>query len=1672
MPQSNKSKRRYLYLGIGSVFLISVGGSLSYGWFLLHHRLSPLIETKLTTLLDRPVNLGEIEGFSPIGGISFDHSSIPATPEDPNYLEVESIKINFNLWQLLSKNKLNLRINLIKPTLYLQKSESQGWLPIDLTKFLQLSNRRVNLQYLNLTDAKVTLVSRSALGTLKTPVQTSLESAQLHYFRKERLIEFTVQGQLSQRDNFQLGGTMNLQTEAINLLVRGNQVDATQLSNLLSLPLSLEAGTVDGNLEIKLRKQQPPQIWGIGTLKDVQITLANLPESLTQTQGELRFQEYQINLEIRSQLGSIPLNAQGVIDTQKGLNLQAQTQPTEIIKIIQSLKLPTLPVTIQGEARSQIAITGFLRQPQFSIQIFNHQSISVAQTEFQSVYGVLNVQDQRLVIEQFQALPSLGGETWGTGYVELGNTDNFWLTLGGRDVPVIPLMKLETVEVELFGSLSDLAQVKGKGRAQLSLGEGTILVNDWEFSDSIWDAKVTTLDLKLSDFGINHSYLATTEIKTDLNISGKLGAIASRHFVIALNQITATGETSLTLADAEIITKNFQLTHGVWSTEINTSQLDLSSFITGLNKNNLNGNLYLSGTIGSSLEQIQAQGYGNLDLASGGRILVEEFSLSQQQFSTLLLPDQVNLEFFSNQLSGHLTGRVQLNTDLTGVKAAGKLTFSEGITLIDSSFTTTFNWDGALLNLENITGESIQGQGWLEVTETGKIAALELDINTATINLAKLNEQLAMAGLLNFQGKLKKTNNNLQINGELAVSNLEVPGLVFDPLLEGTIITQNHQNIDLKLGGKDAQIQVSLDSNYHPNHFLVQQGESILEGDRSQNNLLVTAQNLPLEIIKLINLPQVSNSLEVSGQLSGDATINLTNLDTIGNLQITAPFFGKLKGEQLTAKITYSSEILSINNLKLEQGLTAYLGEIELNFQEQIPQVQAQLNIEQAKIQDILETLQLLELSDFILGTKPHNYGKANSITNENGELSQGLPHESILYQLSLIAQLNYQNKQTEKSNQETIELPDLKELTGNVNGNLALSGYLNSSIKANFNFEGKNWEWGDYQLNQLLIEGNLSEETITLKTINLKTGASQVNFSGYINKTAQKAQLNVTNVPLTLIENMNIFPKNLAIAGKLNGQINIGGSRDNPQAQGDFSLEELMINKTLIYTTRVSFGYKNANLKFALKSLLSNKIAPINLEGSFPYQFPFATIKPQEQYFNLSLNIQDQGLTLINMFTQEMILWKSGQGQVDLNISGIFDQTQGKFFNLNTEGRVNLKDGVIISQLFPDNSFNQIQGEVLFDFNKIQIEKLTGSFSGGNFVISGNLPLIPSGSHNESLKIDLDYLTMDLTGLYQGGVAGNLRVFGSILEPYLTGELNLSQGQVFLADPANTTARQPSYLSRIEFDGLQLHLQQDIKLIRPPILSFIAGGTLNLSGNFTNPRPEGTIELKQGGVNLFTTYFRLGDNANNRARFFPYQGLDPYLEVELIGSVTESNSQDLLRDPSSSEISDLPVYSFNSVETIRIQANVKGFASQLTNSLELSSSPPKTEQEIIALLGGSFVNTSGTGETTLGLANLAGSALFGSFQGELADSLGLSEFRIFPAPVIQQERGTENFGLAAEIGVDISRQFSFSLLKVLTNTEPPQFGVRYRLNENLLIRGSTNFSKDTRGVFEYQLRF
>jgi translocation and assembly module TamB len=686
-------------------------------------------------------------------------------------------------------------------------------------------------------------------------------------------------------------------------------------------------------------------------------------------------------------------------------------------------------------------------------------------------------------------------------------------------------------------------------------------------------------------------------------------------------------------------------------------------------------------------------------------------------------------------------------------------------------------------------------------------------------------------------------------------------------------------------------------------------------------------------------------------------------------------------------------------------------------------------------------------------------------------------------------------------------KLPPLSQLQGIFGAEIAVAGSLRTGVQAQFNVKGDNWQWGEYVAEQFSLEGSFQDGILTVLPLEIRSGKSAIGFSGQLGQKAQSGQLRVENVPVEELAKVVELPF-VDVTGNLNLRANLAGSLENPQATGELSLLEGTLNGEPIKQADGSFSYSNARLNFGGSALIT-QTEPIQVQGSLPFELPFAAVKADSNQIDLRANLQNEGLAIINVLTPQ-VAWVSGKGQVQIRVGGTLEQPVA-------QGIANFENATVRAIAFPE-PLTGLTGTVRFEGDRIRVEGIRGELSQGQVVAAGVIPLsVPFAEGDvdaaNPLAVNLDKLALNLRGLYSGGVVGQVQARGTARRPQLTGNIELYNGEVFLRSPGGGTTElassssasdspatevspstspatevsasagtptspSPSPSFEVGLNDLRLNLGRGIRVTSAPILSFQATGGLRVNGTLDDLRPEGTIRLTSGSVNLFTTQFRLDRGYPQTATFVPTQGLDPTLDVRLATAVQEVTRFRTPGTSVASEIADEPT-SLGSVRSVRVQALVQGRASQLAESLELRSSPSRSETEIVALLGGSFVQTLGQGDSTLAIANLAGAGLLNNLQSAISNATGLSEVRLFPTRIRSNEAKTASsssaagsLGLGLEVGFDITRNISASIIRVLSANQPTEFTVRYRLSDKLLLRSSSNFQGDNRVTAEYELRF
>ncbi|ACB50506.1 hypothetical protein cce_1156 [Crocosphaera subtropica ATCC 51142] len=1771
--QNPKPRRRHgsiIGWSVSVVLLGLIGGTIS-GGFLVQRNLTPVVEKQLSTFLNRPVELGELEGFS-FNYVRFGQTDLLTTPTDPANVSMAGLKIAYNPLKYIIDGTLEIEVTAIEPSAYLEQGKEGNWL---LTQFNTLNpNSPIRFKQLGIEQGKAIIISRSKDGIKDPSINLENISGIIQPINNNSEIKFQVKSHIVNSGNFHISGIFNEENRATNLLVRGHQLNAEIISQVLPLPIELQSGKIDANLEVAHANNQLSNLQGVARLNQVDTRVKGLPQ-LLKTHGQLQFKGKKINFdEVITQFGEVTGVVKGDIDLEKGFNLGVKTQVTSIQDIFKTIKQQPKNLSVMGKVQGDLRIVGQLNNPNVLISLNNKNSIKIDRVNFSDIQASLSLNKSQLKINKFEAIPTVGGELIGNGDININPSSPLYsINIEGKNLPTASLaslyetslpsyIKQVSTQVNLSGNLRKPETFKARGKANFQAAGGTVKADHVTYLNGNWQGNLIAsgininnfdlplnqgalqgnfqvsgnikqpikkslkgtgeLKIKVDDGWINveniklnqglwqanlqvndaqiNKILPNKDLKGDLDGSFKIAGGLNPN----LNNIQANGQGSLTVGGGKIIASHLSLDQGKWSSDVTTQNVNISSLSNKLPKQlsgKLNSNLTLVGNVNPDtfLESIEGKGNANLMLSQGA-IAAKDLTITQGNFTTTLTPTAVPLQAIASPLTGNLSGNLEITGKLNKIspeylQAKGNLQFSQGLPYINRSLNTAIQWDGQRLTLDQVTASDLTATGWLDVDLRNKknklevIKAFSLDIDGKNFDLAGLPlslpiQDLDYIGKLDFKGAISGTPKTPNIEGEMALVNLKVGDINFEPVISGNIVKNQEKGLKLNLNGRQDQLHLQLDPQLNPLTVVVKQETIDLEANKEKNQWEVDINALSLPIIQKIAQKQYKDNAllfqPMTGKLSGQFSLDLDSGAIAGqNVAIINPIVGTIQAKQVEGNFHYANKSLAID----DATIFTHNGEYDLNGQfsqtPQGPEIAANVNINQGKLQDILETLQIFELEDLKRGLKPPKYAKAADLYENNNHSQTPLfkvetAKQSLGDRMETLNQITAWLEENREEKDDNRNLPELDRLKGDFNGQIALNLTPKNGLKLNFDLIGKKWEWGHYQLTQFQAKGNWNKGTLTLEPFNLQLEDSIIQFAGHIGQTTQQGQLQVTNIPLATLSQWVNLPSVVTLGGQLNGQMNLGGTRHNPQASGKLAINQPSINQTLLDSTQGQFTYEGGQFNFVASSILDRQSEPLTIEGTFPYVFPLTQVQPQSDRLSLKFQAKNEGLTLLNILSQGQVAWLGGTGEVQLNLSGKVDPKRGIPYELQANGLAQVKNGTIATKMMPENPFQQVQGKIFFDLDTIAFDGFTGQFSGGQVAVTGSLPLLKMTENDPSLTIQLNNLALNLPQIYQGGVQGNLNIAGSVLSPEIGGEVNLFNGQILLGEKGKKPKQNNPLLASTKLNNLQLNLEEKITINRLPILTFSTTGNLALNGTLTKPEPEGIITLENGLVNLFASQLRLAGGKNNTAQFIPEKGFDPYLNIQLFASATETTQNTININPNSPEVPETFSANKNSLETVRIRANVEGFASNITKSIDLSSQPKRSQQQIITLLGGTFLNTLGTGETTLGLANLAGTAVLGPVQGAIGEALGLSEFRIFPTPLINQDDAldTSNIGVAAEAGLDLTEDFSLSIQTIVNSDRPPRLGLQYRINDSTTLRGSSNFSDDNRGSIQFEQRF
>lgn len=486
-----------------------------------------------------------------------------------------------------------------------------------------------------------------------------------------------------------------------------------------------------------------------------------------------------------------------------------------------------------------------------------------------------------------------------------------------------------------------------------------------------------------------------------------------------------------------------------------------------------------------------------------------------------------------------------------------------------------------------------------------------------------------------------------------------------------------------------------------------------------------------------------------------------------------------------------------------------------------------------------------------------------------------------------------------------------------------------------------------------------------------------------------------------------------------------------------------------------------------------------------------------------IDADIKDGGMMLLTALCP-YANWLHGNADIMLQVRGTVEQPV-------LDGSASFHRGSVSSPALRKPLTN-LGGTVHVKSNRVCISSLESRVSRrGKLYVKGNLPFKTSEAiPGDRVDLKCEVLEVRAKNILSGQIDSQMQITGSILQPNISGMIKLSRGEAYLPhDKGNGAAMMnrlasngPSistsgygrmgtsgYVSRffssatsltnfpqpsgepavveekveqingkpgvdVRLTDLKLLLGPELRIEYPLILNFAVSGELDLNG-VAHPKlikPKGVLTFDNGDVNLVATQVRLKREHLNIAKFEPDLGIDPVLDLALVGSEWQLRIQ----GRASNWQDNLVVTSTRSVEQDVLSPTeaARMFESQLAESILEGDGQLAFKKLATATLETLMPRIEGKGE-------------FGQARWRLVYAPQIPSLLSLDPSVDPLKSLANNISSGTEVEVQLGKRLQASMVRQMKDSEmATQWTLIYQLTSRLRVLLQSAPSK--RLLFEY----
>lgn len=436
--QTRSSLRsRAAFTVVGAALVVVTGGAL-WAWVWIHRSLAPLIQTNLEQVLQRPVNVGELEQVT-LTGLRFGPSEVPATPTDPDRFGAKAIDVTFSIPRLIFDRTLELNIALEQPNVYIEQAADGEWISTRLNLPEQDPGPiKTELQSVSLEDAQLTLLPTPRPNAPTGAVALNDVNGVIRIFDNNQRFQFSLAGLPGSGGSIKLEGELEPQQQQTDLKITAENIATSDFSRLVELPVTFWAGKVSGNLSLEYNPDQDTQFNGTVSLDRLKVQVPEVPQMISDVTGDLKLQGQTVATDrIDAQYGNIPLQAQGSINTETGYNLKVNVPATPFSTLLETFKVE-VPIPLDGVLKAEGTVQGAIERPVVAGTVASIGPAQIDRVVFQSMSGQFEVvvaeNASKVTLSNLLATPQSGGQISGSGTVGFGDGEPVNLTLVAQKV--------------------------------------------------------------------------------------------------------------------------------------------------------------------------------------------------------------------------------------------------------------------------------------------------------------------------------------------------------------------------------------------------------------------------------------------------------------------------------------------------------------------------------------------------------------------------------------------------------------------------------------------------------------------------------------------------------------------------------------------------------------------------------------------------------------------------------------------------------------------------------------------------------------------------------------------------------------------------------------------------------------------------------------------------------------------------------------------------------------------------------------------------------------------------------------------------------------------------------------------------------------------------------------